>query len=175
MNDILIRDIVPEDMPQTQLVFYKTWLASYPNAEFGITVDDIEGKYASQNNPERLRQLQERVRNLPKNERYLVCEVGGTVVGVCRLVIDDAKNNLQAIYVLPEYQGKGIGTMFWAEALKFFDPKKPVSVCVATYNAKAIAFYKKLGFKETGRVFNEERLRMKSGAIIPQTELLMGV
>ena len=42
---------------------------------------------------------------------------------------------------------------------------------MATYNQKAIDFYKKLGFEETGKNFSQERFRMKSGSIIPETEL----
>lgn len=175
MSKTIVRKVFPEDIPETQEVFYKTWLATYPNAEIGVTIDDIEDRFVDRNDPERIQKLKDRVRGLADSERFLVCEIDATVVGVCRLVIDAEKNKLQAIYVLPEYQDRGIGTMFWAEALKFFDPKKPISVCVAIYNAGAIAFYKKLGFVETGKVFHEERLRMKGGAIIPQTELLIPV
>jgi hypothetical protein len=49
------------------------------------------------------------------------------------------------------------------------------TVEVATYNSNAIAFYKKLGFIETGRRFTNEKTRMKSGSIIPEMEMVIKV
>jgi ribosomal protein S18 acetylase RimI-like enzyme len=85
------------------------------------------------------------------------------------------KNNLQAIYVLPGHQGKGIGSNLWAEALKFFDSTKDTTVEVVEYNSNAIDFYKRLGFEETGKKLANERLRMKSGSILPEIELVIKV
>ena len=62
----------------------------------------------------------------------------------------------------------------WQQVLaEVEDNKNKIIVQVATYNTKAIEFYKKLGFKETGKNFSDERFRMKSGSIIPETELVI--
>ena len=63
--------------------------------------------------------------------------------------------------------------MLWASAQKHFDADKDTIVQVVTYNANAIGFYKKLGFQETGKKIMDERFRMKSGAITPETELVI--
>jgi ribosomal protein S18 acetylase RimI-like enzyme len=75
------------------------------------------------------------------------------------------------IYVLPEYQGKGIGKLLWNELSKYLDINKETFVEVATYNENAIKFYEKLGFVDTNKRFTDERFRMRSGGIIPQMEM----
>ncbi|MDP1625040.1 MAG: GNAT family N-acetyltransferase [bacterium] len=172
MNTI-IRSARPEDVPQLVTIFHKTWLETYPNAEHGITVDDIEDKFEDSYSAERFEKMSAHIRQLPTNEKYLVAETDGKIVGLARLVKKDEHNALQAIYVLPEYQGKGIGTMLWKEGRKGFESSKDFVVDVAEYNSEAISFYKSLGFEETGMSFTEERHRMKSGAIIPETRLLL--
>jgi len=167
---IIIQKAVPEDALGVGEVFYKTWLATYPNEEFGVTVDDIEDRWKDRDKADG-----SRIRNAPDNELLLTAKDGAKVVGACRAVRHEDKNNLQAIYILPEYQGQGLGNKFWEEILKFFDPKKDITVEVATYNTNAIEFYKKLGFQDTGRRFSYEKHRMKSGAILPEMEMVIKV
>ncbi len=91
------------------------------------------------------------------------------------MVRNEDYNQLKTIYVLPEFQGKGIGKMLYEEVVKFSDPEKDTIVHVATYSKQAIEFYKKLGFVDTGKRFSEERFKMKSGAIIPEMEMILKV
>lgn len=96
------------------------------------------------------------------------------IVGVCRIIKENNFNKLEAIYVLPDFQGRGIGKMFWAEALKFWDNEKKIIVQVATYNTNAIRFYERLGFVDHGKRFTDENLRMPiSGVFIPEMELVI--
>jgi ribosomal protein S18 acetylase RimI-like enzyme len=110
----------------------------------------------------------ERIKNIPSNERFVVAKEGGRAVGLCRVERGDDVNELQVLYVLPEFQGYGVGGSLWREVEKFLDPEKDTIVKVADYNKKAIAFYEKLGFKDTGERLQDERFRMKSGAIISE-------
>lgn len=64
--------------------------------------------------------------------------------------------------------------MFWEKCLSFLDKNKETIVQVATYNEKAISFYKKLGFVDTGKRFTEERFVMPiSGSKIPEMEMVL--
>jgi GNAT superfamily N-acetyltransferase len=159
-----------EDVKGIQEVFYKTWLLTYPNKELGITLDDIEERFKDSFSDEALAKRWKRVQGA-QNEKLIIAKEGGKVVGLIRVLFNPDNNQLQAIYILPEYQGKGIGTLLWKEASKYFDPKKTTIVQVAIYNANAIGFYKKLGFKDNGKRWSDEKLRMKSGSIIPQMEM----
>lgn len=172
-NKIEISVATPEDVRGMQEVFYKTWLATYPNEEAGITVDDIEDRYKDAFTDEALSKRAERIANPPEGESLFFAKDGDKVIGLCRIVKSDQCNRLQAIYVLPEYQGRGIGRRLWEEAQKVFDADKDIVVDVATYNKNAIDFYKKLGFEETGKRWEDEKFKMKSGAKIPEMELLI--
>jgi diamine N-acetyltransferase len=174
-KDIIITSVNPEDVRGMQEVFYRTWLDTYPNEEAGITVDDIEDRYKDHFTEEALAKRTEGVINPPEGHTLFVAKEGDKVIGVCRVVNHSDKNQLQAIYVLPEYQGRGVGYKLWEEAQKHFDKDKDTIVQVATYNTKAIEFYKKLGFADNGRRFSDERFKMKSGAIIPEMEMVIKV
>lgn len=167
-SNITIQKAIPEDALGIGDVFYKTWLATYPNEEFGIIKEDIEFKFKDRNNVDG-----SKYSNLPDNVIFLTAKDEGGVVGVCRLVRHENKNELKAIYVLPEYQGRGIGKMFWKEAVNFFDYAKDTIVNVVVYNKNAIEFYKSLGFVETGKVFYDETFKMQNGAILPETEMFI--
>jgi len=66
----------------------------------------------------------------------------------------------------------GVGCELLSIAQKFFGLKESIVVHVAVYNKKAIDFYRKNGFSETGRSWDDEQFRLKSGAIIPEIEML---
>ncbi len=162
-----------EDAEGMQDVFYYAWLATYPNEEYGVTRDDVEDRFKDRHDEARLEKRREALRAPGPNQKIFVAKDGSKVVGLCRAVISGERNEIGAIYIVPEYQGKGIGTMLWNEAKTFFDPTKDTFVKVVTYNTKAIAFYTKLGFVDTGNRFADERFRLKSGAIMPEMEMVI--
>jgi ribosomal protein S18 acetylase RimI-like enzyme/2-polyprenyl-3-methyl-5-hydroxy-6-metoxy-1,4-benzoquinol methylase len=172
MNDVEIRNARPEDVFGIQKVFHETWLVTYPNKELGITTEDIQEMFKDSYSDAELEDFRERIKNRPANSKLLVAVEGENVVGVCRIFVRENFNQLQAIYVLPSYQGKGIGKKFWDEALKFWDKNKKIIVQVATYNTNAIKFYESLGFRDNGKRFAEERHRMPiSKVLIPEMEM----
>lgn len=170
---ITITKARPEDATELEEVFYKTWLATYPNEEHGVTKDDIEDRYKDRNLEEKLKERQERIKNLGSNITYLVVRVGDRIAGLCVAEKRGDHNKLRAIYVLSEFQGNKLGQKLWQEVKEFFDPTKDTFVEVAEYNEKAIEFYTKLGFVPTGKKIKDERLRLKSGSIIPEIELVI--
>ena len=161
----------PNDVRGMQEVLYRTWLATYPDEKTGITVDDIEDRYTNAFTEESLKGGADIVANPRKGETRLVAKEGDRVVGVCLVIEREDANQLQAIYVLPEYQRRGVGRLLYEEAQKVFDPKKDTIVQVATYNTNAIEFYKRLGFQDTGKRWEDEKFKMKSGAVLPQLEM----
>lgn len=171
MKEICISPATSYDVTGIVEVFYKTWLATYPNKEAGITIEDIEDRYKNAFTPEFLKMRREQIENPKEGTVNLVAKIGNNVVGICVLTEHADKNQLQAIYILPEYQRRGIGKLFWEEVKKICNPRKDIIVHVATYNTPAIEFYKKIGFSDTGKRMTEERFKMKSGAMIPEMEM----
>lgn len=172
-SDIRIEKARPEDARGMQEVFYRAWLATYPNAEHNITKEDIEEKFKDRLSDEVLVKRGERLGNPVEGETTLVAREGAKVVGLCRVVVHDDRNEQAAFYLLPEYQRKGIGTRLWHEAQKYTDPSKPSYVHVVAYNTPAIEFYKSLGYVDTGKRFTDERTRMKNGAQMPEMEMVL--
>lgn len=152
-------------------VLYKTWLTTYPNEEAGITVDDIEDRFKERKSEAGIEKSRKRLREQSDNQKTFVVKDGEKVIGVSVVSKDETRNRLIAIYVLPEYQGKGVGKMLWDGIQEFFDDDKDIFVELAEYNTNAMAFYAGLGFQDTGRRFSEESKRMKSGAMIQEMEM----
>ncbi len=173
MEKIIISDAVSEDVLQTTRLLHETWLATYPNKEHGVTAEDVDESYKDSYTEENQKKRKERIKNLPKNERQITAKIGDKIVGVCAGIVNEDKNELKMLYVLPEYQGKGVGTALWLEIRKFFDPKKGTIVKLIEYNAKTKKFYEGLGFRDTGKRIVDERWRMKSGAIMPEIEMVI--
>ncbi len=171
---ILIEKPKIEDVRQIQDVFYITWLDAYPNDEIGITKEDVEERFKNRHSEEVMQKRRNVISNTDEKKLFLVAKDSEKVVGVCKLLKEDNFNDLEAIYVLPEYQGRGIGRMFWEEALKFWNLENNIIVRVATYNINAIKFYKKLGFVDSGKRFSKEHFKMPiSGVCIPEMELII--
>ncbi len=166
-----IRNAQPEDVAALVEVFYPAWLVTYPNEAVGITKEDVEMFFKNSLEADALKKRSDHIQNLPANHVYLVAEDVSRIVGLLVLVKREQYDQLQAIYVLPEYHGKGIGTSLFNEVLTHVT--KDMIVQVATYNANAIRFYEKLGFVDNGKRFTEERHRMPvSGVLIPEMEML---
>ncbi len=177
MENIIITTPKVEDVWGIQNVYYESWLATYPNEQYKITVDDIEDNFKDSFTEETLNKRRQAILNPDPDSKLkvLIAKHDDKVVGVCRVELLPEKNQLRTIYLLPEYFGKGIGTKLWNEIKKFCDPNKPTYVEVVEYNDQAINFYKKLGFVETGKKFSDERFRMKSGSIFPEIEMVLKV
>ncbi len=172
---ITVSKAAEEDAFGIARVHKATWLDTYPNEEYGISKEDVEDRVKNRLSAESLEKTRDLIRESveQKNTLYLVAKEGESVVGFSKGTIEDIYNKLDAIYILPEYQNKGIGKKLWSDLEKFFDKEKDTIVHLAKYNTKAMQFYKSLGFEETGKYFTEERFRFKSGSILPETEMVI--
>ena len=173
IQQITVGPAVPGDVIGMQEVFYQAWLATYPNEEFGITRNDIEERYKDRLSPEVLAKRTERLLRPTEDGITLIAKENEKVIGLCQMIRHSDHNQLRAIYLLPEYQGRGIGTMLWDEAKKCIDTSLQSIVSVATYNTNAIKFYERLGFVPTGKTWRDEKFKMKSGAVIPEMEMIL--
>jgi len=168
-QNVEITPATPEDARYIEEVRYKTWLATYPNTKLGITIDDIEDRFKDSFSEEKLTKGVERLKT-PGTFTF-VAKQDKRVIGMCVVSRSDDKNHLRAIYVLPDAHAKGVGNALWQKAKEKLDPTKDTYVEVADYNQKAIRFYEKQGFVDTGRRRTDERLKLKSGAMIPEVEM----
>lgn len=164
----------PKDMKSIRSVQKTTWLQTYPNEKEGITRKDIEKRFCSDDTQEGKKQLEERAAWFFKpNAHTWVGKDGDVVVGYCLAVKDVDIHRIQALYVLPEYQGKGIGTACIHNAIQWLGLDKAIVIHVASYNENAIRFYKTIGFIETGKDLKDDYITLSSGAVIHEIELVL--
>lgn len=168
---ILIVDATPQDFIGFREVQKISWLATYPNEELGITSQDIEERF-DDSTKEAKKTVEERKRaiNTDPSLHTWVAKFHGKIVGFC-VTTKGKENHIQAIYILPEFQGKGIGKRFMQVSLTWLGDKEDVYVNTASYNQKAIDFYKSFGFVDTGE-YVEPSVIFKSGVIIPEMKMV---
>jgi len=82
---------------------------------------------------------------------FRIVNVGGVDVGIMAVVADPDCLKLNQLFILPEHQSKGIGgacmSLLIDEAHRL---NLPVRLGVLKVNPRALAFYKRLGFTQTG-------------------------
>lgn len=157
MNTV-IRDAENKDAEDIQRLYYETWLSTYISPENGIAIENLKKRFDKILSEKSIEWLKNFIDSgIPENHKYLVAENDyNKIVGVMYIEKEPDHNRIQGLYILPNYQGMGIGTSLWNMAKSFIDTRNKTIIDVATYNDKAIEFYKKLGFIETKKRFLEE-------------------
>jgi ribosomal protein S18 acetylase RimI-like enzyme len=137
--ELIIRKMQKEDIPQVQQVAKTSWNSTYE----GIIPLEIQESFlkAAYNDDMMQRRLE--------RSFIFVSEVNGKVVGFANFspVKEDGMTELLAIYLFPEYQGKGIGTALLKEGIKNLEGVKEVFVNVEKDNQIGTNFYKAKGFE----------------------------
>ena len=139
----------------------QTWLTNYPNKEAGITKEDIQTKIDewSQKGDERiLREMQR------SNSHTWIAKVGLDSVGFVAVSKNAEQGQIDALHILPQFQGLGIGTILFQIALDWLGKRK-ISLQVVNYNQRAISFYEKFGFAITGEA-NDDPINLPHGKVI---------
>jgi ribosomal protein S18 acetylase RimI-like enzyme len=131
------------------------WLQVYPNETAGITKEDILAR--DWDSPKRWRMWRKSVSGgWLKRTRYWAARTQeGKVVGFCVAIKEWSYGEIDKIYVLPEYQGKGVGRKLLEPALEWLTPYDEVRIGVVTYNTRAIRFYEKFGFRDSAKKDHE--------------------
>ena len=141
---IEIHEMRPEEAEGKGLVHYQSWQESYR----GIVDDDyLEHRI-------KLERCQEIAARYPQNTVVAVAD--GRVVGFgcwCPCRDEDAEPNtgeLQALYLLDEYKGRGIGRALADFCVDKLAQCDKVVVWVLAENQRAIGFYRHYGFEPDG-------------------------
>ena len=84
-----------------------------------------------------------------KRGKAWVCEIENKIVGFA--VTDLQENNIWALFILPEFEGQGIGKTLHDLMLNWYFSQTHETVWLGTSaNTRAELFYRKLGWKEVG-------------------------
>jgi GNAT superfamily N-acetyltransferase len=84
-----------------------------------------------------------------------VCELNEKIVGFA--IADLKEENIWALFILPEYEGKGIGKHLHKLMLDWYFSQGQKWVWLGTSpNTRAELFYRRAGWRETGKRSNGE-------------------
>ena len=128
---ITLRRYTPADEDASVALWLRTWQAAYPALDFAGRLDWWRQRW--------------RTELLPAAE-VTIAEADRDMVGF--VTVDPRTLYLDQIVVAPEHWRSGVGATLIAEA-KRLSPNG-LDLDVNTDNARAIAFYRKLGFAITG-------------------------
>lgn len=144
------------------------WLTTYVNEESGVTKEDLLTEDFE--SFERITGWQKSLLN-PDVCDY-VATYEGVVVGFAVGLKKEGFNKIGGLYVLPEYQKKGVGGALLNKLLEWFGVEKDIKLNVAVHNDNAIRFYEMNGFERVGPVFPTKEDFFPSGRYIPEVEMV---
>ena len=147
--NIVIQEASPVDVVEARIMLAKSWLATYPNDETGVSHEWVKDKTDKWLTPERLERSKQNVleaRNDP-SQYYRVALKNDQVIGMIHVALQDGgTKDIEALYVHPDHIGEGVGQKLMDEADRWIG-LDTAHLQVATYNVRAIKFYEKNGFK----------------------------
>ncbi len=144
---MFVRTASTRDLPAVRALLIATWHDTYDAIHGAERVTEITDEWHS------IPALEARL-SRPRSE-FLVADDGKRIGGMAFASLGDgATVELQQLYVLPEFQGRGIGGLLLDEIESCFPEAARVRLEVEEKNLKAIAFYVAQGFAEVGRTAN---------------------
>lgn len=177
MNEIVITQAFPEDAETVCRIQSQTWIDTYPNAELGITEEDIRVRLEGENGErttkkiDRWRQI---IESADDKHTVFVARLGGVATGfIAPRTDEDNKHRIGALYVLPEAQGKGVGTALMEKALEWLGKNDDIYLCVVAYNTNAIKFYERFGFIKTDNQVVDESAISGGFKELPEFEMVL--
>ena len=173
-NTVAIERALPEDAEAISELLRQTWLATYPNTESGITEADIRLRTDGENGeriPQNIENWRKRIEVNNGSVAVFVARTDGKIVGMAAPGATDSKRRIGAMYVLPETQGKGVGSQIMQKALEWHGYKEDIYLLVASYNQNAIDFYKRFGFEQTDKAVVDE-CHVYGNTQIPEIEMI---
>jgi ribosomal protein S18 acetylase RimI-like enzyme len=143
---ITIRKAELEDIPQIRAVGSASWRATYTDIFPDAFIENALDQWWSEAS------FQSSIPNAAACN--LVAEQDGQIVGTLLGTInpgEEGQVHLFRLYIHPDHVGQGTGKQLWQAYLQHLAPGvKRVDLEVEPQNARAIQFYTRLGFKETG-------------------------
>ena len=139
-----IRLATPADLAQYTNLLQVTYESAYVNNEIGLTASCFSKEVFASDDTQRY--LKSHLVNTDKQKTWLAF-FGNKLVGSITVVIknkDEAE--LTGFYVLPKYQGKGIGKKLYSLATDFVG-NRDLTLDIYVHNVKTIRIYKKWGWK----------------------------
>lgn len=134
-----IREMKAEDIKNVQQVAKTSWNDTYD----GIIPAHVQESFLNSAYSDEMMK-----RRLEVSSLY-VAEADGQIVGFANFstVKEEGEVELGAIYLLPEFQGEGVGTALLNEGINNAQKASKVFINVEKENGRGVYFYKAKGFE----------------------------
>lgn len=123
--------------------------------------------------PQKIERWKQGIESTGENRATFIARDEGKIVGFVVPSILNGQRRIGAIYVLPESQGKGIGGKLLEKSIEWHGRSEDIFLHVASYNQKAIAFYKRYGFVQTNAKIVDESALRDGFTPIPEIEMVL--
>lgn len=136
-----------QDLPTIKEVLRETWHDTYASLLPKTAIESLTSQWHA---PEL---LSEQMQN--PEIYFAIARDGAVVAGVITARKKDDAIVVDRLYVLPQYQRRGIGRQLLESSYGTFRGAQRVRLTVEAQNRKGVSFYAKQGFRETARISEE--------------------
>jgi ribosomal protein S18 acetylase RimI-like enzyme len=142
---ITLHTATPSDAGDIASLLGASWAATYGSF---LTPDELSAVAREWHHPDRLR----RQMSNPRVGFLLARTDTGALVGVATVKQSDDAGTVSVLrlYVLPDYQGQGIGSQLLNRTLAAFPNAQRIELQVAEGNPSGLSFWTKRGFRVCG-------------------------
>lgn len=130
--DLRIRNVAPDEHDALTALWIEAWTLTLPQIRFNERGPFIRERFRDYASP-------------PRRAR-VACDEAGRPLGF--FLIDTSLNELEQIVVAPQFWGKGIAEAMLEDARRLSPDR--IILTVNRDNPRAVAFYRRQGFAETG-------------------------
>jgi GNAT superfamily N-acetyltransferase len=167
---ITIRMTNPKDAPEILRLKDEVWLDTYPSVALRITAADLQAHLDIDSIQNRMARWRQNLTTTSTTQSW-VAVAEGQLIGFVSAIRGGTRNEIKAIYILPSFQGQGIGKRLLGQALTWLGPRKDIRLCIVEHLTSAIEACEKLGFVRTGPA-PDKLLILPSGTPVPVLELV---
>ncbi len=121
-----------------------TYEDAYVDDELGLTKECFSPEVFKSDDTQNY--LKTKLVNTTQQKSWLALD-RDRIVGSVAIECEGDSCEMTGFYVLPSYQGKGIGKQLWSRVLGF-TRNKDITLDIYTHNKKTIELYRHWGFRE---------------------------
>ena len=141
---IRVRAATPDDLPAYTNMMQQTYESTYVDPSIGLTKACFSPEVFNSDDTQAY--LRSKLVTDDTQKSWVAVDKDA-VVGAVVVKSRGSECELSGFYVLPQYQGQGIGTRLWQNVLEFVGDR-PITLDIYAHNKKTIQLYEHWGFHE---------------------------
>lgn len=171
LENIKISKAIPDDAWGIQNLTIEASSGMYKLC--GWSEEETRRHFPEDKTKEAVERLGKNIANFTDSDILFVAkDEDDKIVGCCLAEKQDKLNRIEAVYVTEDFQGTGLAQKLYSMAFELLNPENPTTLDVFSLNEKAVKFYKKMGFVETGKKFFDKRFKDAKEGMLEITEMI---